>query len=287
MEEDGLYHLCLPIFRDPSIEDEERYDLAWEVLRSNSAQRDRRLEEQRARIFLRCREQVEEEREEIARMQRRQQQQQQEQPAAIETSQESRSIEGIAPGKSNSGLVQLMVDTKTDSVKEATPPPPPPVQGVPSSSGPAGGSTLHGFARNFHEFVPGRISHPPPPPPLPPRVAYANRAQRVDADITSLDNQLRGLNDQMRSLTAEIQAAEPARDQAFQRFATEGRESNLTMAHGQGYDQVARGTALDDRVAELRRAREGVMREIGNLQRQRNGLYDDFMPGFGEEGPRR
>lgn len=57
--DDELVSIVLPIFRDASIDDEDRTEQAWELLKENSPRKGQALEDQRSRVFLMCREIVE------------------------------------------------------------------------------------------------------------------------------------------------------------------------------------------------------------------------------------
>ena len=58
---DDLVDALLPIFMDKSVDDEDRYDQAWALLKKLSPKKGDSLHRQRVDIFMRCREIVEKE----------------------------------------------------------------------------------------------------------------------------------------------------------------------------------------------------------------------------------
>lgn len=291
MDEADLIEACLPIFQDKSLDEEDQLEQAWERLERLSSQRGQYLENQRQRVFMRCREIILQEETSIEAKS------QQQQAAAAGHSRESQGSGAMkAPGQSNGELGQFVIDVETDPLEEGKPPPPTADQPQhqlsssqiaawnkaqasnrpPPPSRAARGSTLQDIARDYREFVPGRSSHPPPPPPpLPPREAYETRVSQVDTAITWIDARQQNLRGQMRALTTEIQAAERTRDDFLRRYNG-----------GEGRAFLAQGTEANDKALELRQARDIVMRELASLEEQKNGLYGDFPEGPGEKGPR-
>ncbi|KAL9028539.1 MAG: hypothetical protein Q9196_003106 [Gyalolechia fulgens] len=246
MDDDELVSVLLPVFRDASLDDEDRAEQAWELLKENSPRKGQALDHQRSRVFLRCREIVEEEIAAPAQERRR--------PAQ-------------ATGPSSRGST-----SDSRNVPGASTQPP--------SSGRWASAS---FNPTVGEFVPGR---PLPTTRAEKLAAYERRMQGLRRRMAEKDNQIAELQGQIEWHNQEIQKWEKAQDEPLEQYLAmlqAGTESPMSTEEGRRHLSDAK--AADDFSKQLKQAKGRLMQEKRKTQEDLEELHEDMMPREGELGP--
>ncbi|KAI4170888.1 MAG: hypothetical protein LQ343_004652 [Gyalolechia ehrenbergii] len=244
--DDELVSIVLPIFRDASIDDEDRTEQAWELLKENSPRKGQALEDQRSRVFLMCREIVEGE---------------------IAAAAEERRRQALATGPSSR-------DPTSDprNVPGASTQPP--------SSGQWASSI---FNPTVGEFIPGR---PLPTTRAEKRAAYEHRMQGLRQSMAEKDYQIAELQGQITWHNQEIQKWENAQDGPLDEYlAMLQASTEPPMSTEEGRRRLSEAQAADDILKQLKEAKDRLMQEKRKTQEDLEELHEDMMPREGELGP--
>ncbi|KAI4185213.1 MAG: hypothetical protein L6R41_004270 [Letrouitia leprolyta] len=267
--DDELVELLLPVFRDTSIEDEDRTERAWELLLESSSKKGQALEDQRSRVFLMCREIVEGEI--VAAAEERRRQVQDSGSSSRGPAPDPRNV----PGKSDRMATQPLATTHTDLEKTG-----PSTQ--PSSSAQWASS---GFNPTVGDFVPGR--------PLPrtreeKRAAYEQRIEGLRRSMAEKDQQIKNLQTRISWHNQEIVKWESAQDAPVEQYLTMLQESaESPMNTEAGRRCLTEASAAGDVLKQFKDARTFLMEEKRKAQEELEELYEDMLPREGESGPDR
>ncbi|KAL8938003.1 MAG: hypothetical protein Q9216_004131 [Gyalolechia sp. 2 TL-2023] len=246
--DDELVSILLPVFRDTSIDDEDRTEQAWELLKENSPRKGQALEDQRSRVFLMCREIVEEEN-----------------TAAVE----ERRRQALARGSSSR-------DPTSDPRNV------PGASTQPSSSRQWAG---HSFNPTAGAFIPGR---PLPMTRAEKRAAYERRMKVLRQSMTEKDDQITELQGQITWHSQEIQKWEDVQDGPLDQYLAMLQNSTESpMSTEEGRRRLSEAQAADDILKQLNEAKNRLVQEKRKTQEDLNELHEDMMPREGEIGPER
>ncbi|KAL8720422.1 MAG: hypothetical protein Q9225_002712 [Loekoesia sp. 1 TL-2023] len=265
--DEELANILLPVFRDTSLEDEDRYDQAWTLLKEVSSRKGQALEEQRKRVFLRCREIIKAETTAAAEERRRQ-------AAATELPEGNPTpVDRTISGQSTSKAAQLLTATDANLEKGGS-------SQQPSGSAQRPISTLN---PRVGEFVPGR---PLPQSKEEKRAAYEHRMESLRAKMAAKNEEIKQLQGQIKWHNEEMQKLQISQNEPLGRYLTLLEASTESpMSSDEGRRLLSEGQAAEDKTKELKEARSSLMREKLKAQEELEELHEDMMPREGELGP--
>lgn len=260
-------NILLPVFKDTSIDDEDRYDQAWALLKEVSSRKGQALEEQRKRVFLRCREIIEAENTAAVEERRRE-------ALATELPEGNPTpVDQAISGQSASRAAQLLTAIDTDLEKVGS------SQQL-SGSGQRPISTLN---PRVGEFIPGR---PLPQSKEEKRAAYEHRMESLREQMAAKDDEIKQLQGQIKWHNEEIQKCEITQHEPLGQYLTLLEASTESpMSSDEGRRLLSEGQAAEDKVNDLKEAKSSLMREKLKAQEELEELHEDMMPGEGELGP--
>ncbi|KAL8703321.1 MAG: hypothetical protein Q9201_003485 [Fulgogasparrea decipioides] len=245
---DELVELCLPIYRDISLDDDDKFEKSEALVRESSTLKGDALNDMIMRVCHQCRETAEAEK--------------------------SSRAQPLAP--SRPAIVAQTAESSKPNPLNTTAAP-----ALASTSGP------RRFTFNPHAsaFTPPAPSFPVPAP-IPAGVQRANydwRREQVNQTITRLDVRIKQLSDGIKSDDARMKEFERQAHENVTRVY--GSSPPMDARTGDGRKLMLHADWAENQAQQLKAGLAKKRQEWVRLRTERDERYMDLFPGEGEMGP--